>query len=321
VPLLMADTFTGAPGFSSPMHEAEFAWAKPRCDVLVNGSACAPGGTPARRVPVGVRIGGWRKTFDVVGDRVWVQRGLTPGPSTPAPFVSMPITYDRAFGGVDDCDPDRPRAYPRNPVGRGYGLVRSGERLLGRPVPNTEDPHNPVRVPWGEYEPKSLGPVHRSWQPRLALAGTYDQRWLDEVFPFLPADFNVRHFQSAPEDQQIDPPAGGEEVVLLNLTPAGRVQFRLPRRIDVPVTFFFRDDPPAVMRSTLDTVSLQPDSSQVCMVWRCTRPLQRDVFEVIQAVAGHLSSAWWRAHRLSKTYYPGLGSFVRQQRIVDRVET
>lgn len=38
----------------------------------------------------------------------------------------------------------------------------------------------------------------RSWQPRLRYAGTYDQHWMDERLPFLPEDFDLRYFQSAP---------------------------------------------------------------------------------------------------------------------------
>ena len=174
---------------------------------------------------VGVRLGTWQKVFDVVGDRVWVPRVATPVPSPPQPFVSMPVTYDLAFGGVDETDPDHASAYMRNPIGRGYGAARSAKRLMGQSLANTEDPRDPVLRPWGRYTPMSFGPVGRGWQPRLALAGTYDQAWLDRVFPFLPADFDVRHFQTAPEDQQIDAPAAGEEVMLVNLTPTGRLVF------------------------------------------------------------------------------------------------
>ena len=73
-----------------------------------------------------------------------------------------------------------------------------------------------------------LGIRRATRQPRYPYAGTYDQHWIDEVFPFLPADFDDRYYQAAPEDQWIDEPQGGEEVVLVNLTPEGRTSFRLP---------------------------------------------------------------------------------------------
>ncbi len=31
---------------------------------------------------------------------------------------------------------------------------------------NTEDPRDPVLLPWGAYAPMGLGPVARGWQPR-----------------------------------------------------------------------------------------------------------------------------------------------------------
>ncbi len=127
VPPVMADTFTGAPGFSAPVYEADFPLRKPRCDVLLNATAHAPEGRPAQRVRVGVKLGAWSKIIDVVGDRLWRQAGPVPGPEAPQPFLTMPITYDRAFGGMDDTNPElgrrlppqsrRQRLWPR-PIGR-----------------------------------------------------------------------------------------------------------------------------------------------------------------------------------------------------------
>lgn len=57
LPLVMADTFTGEPGRSAPVHEVDFAPRKPRCDVLLLGCAHAPHGRPATRVETGIRIG------------------------------------------------------------------------------------------------------------------------------------------------------------------------------------------------------------------------------------------------------------------------
>ncbi len=313
VPLVMADTFTGEPGYSAPVHEADFPLRKPRCDILLNATAFAPEDRPAPRVRVGVRIGAWSKVIEVVGNRVWRQAGATLGPSAPEPFTTMPLTYDRAFGGTDDTDPDHADACRANPVGRGFGLVRSGERLLGRPLPNTEAPNDPVTVPWGSYRPMAFGPVGRGWQPRIGFAGTYDQDWIDNVFPFLPADFNDRYHQAAPADQQTDEPAGGEEVTLLNLTPAGRTSFRLPA-VDVPVVFIPRDGPKEETRAVLDTVLIEPNRRRVVLCWRASRPLRRNIFELPEAVVGRMSGTYWRARELGKEYHPSLGALVRARR-------
>ncbi len=59
-------------------------------------------------------------------------------------------------------------------------------------------------------EPFGFGFVGRSSPGRAAFAGTYDRRWLDEVCPFLPEDFDHRYYQGAPPDQQYSHFRGGE---------------------------------------------------------------------------------------------------------------
>ena len=49
VPLVDADVYTGDPGFSAPLYEVDYAPHKLRCDVLLNGSAYAPNGRPAKK--------------------------------------------------------------------------------------------------------------------------------------------------------------------------------------------------------------------------------------------------------------------------------
>src|SRR5262249_10572610 len=101
VPLVEADVFTGEPGLSAPLYEIDFAPRKPRCDVLLNGSAYAPGGKPTSRVTVSLQVGSLRKSFDVVGHRSWKTGILMIGSTEPEPFSVMPISYNNAFGGVD----------------------------------------------------------------------------------------------------------------------------------------------------------------------------------------------------------------------------
>src|SRR5579864_9830986 len=64
-PVVEADTFTGEPGLSAPIYESDYAPVKPRCDVLLLGSAYAQGGRPAERVTVSLRVGQIHKQFDV----------------------------------------------------------------------------------------------------------------------------------------------------------------------------------------------------------------------------------------------------------------
>ena len=57
IKLTTADEFTGEPGRSAPLRETDFSHRKPKCDVVLNGSAWASGGRPARSVEVGLRVG------------------------------------------------------------------------------------------------------------------------------------------------------------------------------------------------------------------------------------------------------------------------
>ncbi|MCX8101688.1 MAG: DUF2169 domain-containing protein [Geminicoccaceae bacterium] len=310
---VLADLHWGKPGFSPPRLEAELARFKPRCDLLVNGTARAPEGRPVERVTVGVACGPVRKLVQVVGDRVWRQAGATVGPSAPAPFTSMPVRLDRAFGGVDDADPEeaQPPAWAANPFGRGWHRVKNQGRIAGRPLPNLEYPGEPVTVPWGDYRPAGLGLLPRSVPQRLRYGGTYDQRWLEEVFPFLPADFDERYHQAAPEDQRPPWPAGGDEVVLLNLTPQGRTRFRLPV-VDLPVVLIGRDGSEREKRPVLDTILIEPEERRVCLLWRTSEPLRCNLFEIPEAIVGPMSRTWWRARRTGKAYYRSLGELDRR---------
>ncbi len=298
-PLVMADTFTGEPGLSAPVYEVDFAPRKHRCDVLLNGSAHAPGGRPATRVDVGLRVNGVSKSFAVVGDRVWRAGASGIGPSAPQPFTVMPITYDRAFGGVDnkDQDPAKHAAFMPNPVGRGFHKQLRSDWVDGTLMPNTEESNQAVVMPNADkYRPMAFGPVGRGWEPRYKLAGTYDDQWLEEHFPFLPPDFDEGYFQAAPVDQQIPHPQGGEEIVLVNLTPAGRVAFALPA-FDAPIHFFPKEGDREDGRLVLDTIVLEPDLGRFQLTWRATRPLKKNMFELKQVLVGRKSTSWWAMRR------------------------
>ena len=280
-PFVYADTFTGEPGFSAPVDECDFAFRKPRCDVLLNGAAYAPGGRPAQRVTVGLRVGAMRKVFDVVGDRVWSATPVRIAPEPPRPFVRMPITYDRAFGGRDDFSADKSRhsAYMPNPVGFGYHKQLDIAYVDGTRVPNTEERENPVTKPDAAYRPMAFGPVGRGWHPRLSHAGTYDQNWLDNVFPFLPADFRDDYYQAASTDQWIKYPTGGEWVLMRRLTPQEKTDFRLPAET-VSVTFLKRNGAEVKRIAVIDTLSFEPDAGRFTICWRTSVPLKRSLHEV-----------------------------------------
>ncbi len=294
-PLLTADTFHGEPGLSAPKYEADFAPRKPKCDVLLNASAYAPGGRPVERVEVTASVGAWRKAFAVVGDRVWNARGGIRATSRPQPFTTMPITYDRAFGGTDERheNPAEHAAYMRNPSGCGFHKHLREAWVHDSPLSNTEEIGRPIVRPDADYAPMGFGPIARHWEPRYRHAGTYDEHWLQHVAPFLPADFDDQYHQAAPADQQLSSPSSEQEITLLNLTPTGRCTFRLPH-LQAPIHVFPKGGGREDLTARLDTIVIEPDLGRVQLSWRVARPLRRDLFEIAQVLVGRKGGEWWQ---------------------------
>jgi hypothetical protein len=281
VPLVEADVYTGEPGLSAPVYESDYAPKKPKCDVLLNGRAYAPGDRPTTRLNVSLQVGPISKSFAVVGNRIWKKGFLSFKPSPPKPFIVMPITYDTAFGGFDENHQDskKHQAYMENPIGVGFHSYLKPEFVKDKPLPNTEELRKPVSKPDGKYLPMSFGPIGRAWLPRYPLAGTYDKDWIDNVFPFLPSDFDEAYFQAAPSDQQMPYPRGGETVTLVNLTPEGRTTFRLPNK-NILVWFFLKDGSEKDIPAVADTIMIEPDKEHITVTWRASLPLKKNMFEV-----------------------------------------
>jgi hypothetical protein len=316
--LVPSDMFTGEPAFSAPVYENDYAPRKPRCDVLLNGSAYAPGGKPVDRVSVSLRVGAMTKSFEVVGNRAWKAGALYMTSTKPEPFTVMPISYDNAFGGVDKSQEDTMKFkwYPTNFAGVGYHEFTAAEFVDGNPLPNTEERGQTVSDPRGNYRPMAFGPIGRAWQPRPKLAGTYDQKWLDEKFPFLPDDFKDEYYQSAPQDQQTDHLKGGEVVELTNLTPEGRTIFRLPKQLEVSVLYFLRSGEMVEATANSDTLLLEPDRRRFMLVWRTTQPVRRSIREVQLMVVGKTARDWEEEQdrqQDGKRRFPSLREMVKAQ--------
>jgi hypothetical protein len=295
LPLIMADTFTGEPGFSAPVNEIDFAPRKHACDVLLVGSAHAPEGRQVTRLRAGLCVGPMEKAFDVVGNRVW-QAGLTGiRASAPQPFTRVPISYDVAFGGADRQSEDEAEhdAYLPNPVGRGWHKHLKNAWVDGKPLPNTEELGKAVTFPSDKCKPMALGPLGRGWPQRARFAGTYDQHWLDDVFPFLPRDFDERYYQAAPEDQQVPLPKGPMEVVLSGFTADGMRQFVLPH-FEAPVYVFPKRGEREDYVATLDTIAFETDHERFTMSWRVARPLKKSMHEIAQVLVGKKGRDWWQ---------------------------
>ena len=280
LPPILADEYYGEPDASSLKNGSEMHIGKAGTDILLIGRAWAPGKRPVQRMQVTMAAAGRQQAILVTGDRVW-RDGR---PSDPKPFESMPLVWERAFGGVHR-NGDRVQAEDRNPVGCGLAGGRSAQDMEGLRVPNLEDPSAPLQQVGQTPTPACFAPIAPSWLPRRAFAGTYDERWQRSRAPYLPDDFDPRFFQSAAPafafDRYLQP---GESVQVGGVMPDGPVSFTVPEsylRVAVTVAGA-RQEPPA----HLETLSIQPDKNRVCFTWRAAVPCDRKALQVEQIVVG-----------------------------------
>jgi hypothetical protein len=290
-PPFVEDVYAGDPAASSLLVENEVALMKPKLDVVVVGTAYAPGGKPAAQVPVELKVGDIRKVLAVSGHRTWAMRAA----SRPVPFVSLPIRYEQAFGGMN---PQTGACLLANPVGVGWKGIASKDDLK-LSIPNVEYPDSMVRTPSDQIRPAGLSPIARWWEPRSAFTGTCDEKWKETRWPLLPKDFDPRFNQIAPPDQQSSTITGGEPVRLTNLTPDGAWDFRLPK-LHVPVHLVY-DAKYAQAALRLDTVFIEPDKRSVRMTARLSVPTVRGQ-ALREIVLGHVTKSWMRVVHTRKRY-------------------
>ncbi|MBZ9936334.1 DUF2169 domain-containing protein [Mesorhizobium sp. BR1-1-16] len=298
MPVALRDIPFGDPANSSNRYEADIAPVKPGAEFLMNGTAYAQKGRPVAEMQVGVRVGSLQKVLNVVGDRIYDAGSY----SAPQPFLTMPVVYERAYGGTQ---PDG-RLDQRNPVGIGYHHARSADPCVRTQAPNIAYPDEPYLRPSDRPKPAGFGPLGRGWLPRLPLAGTYDQAWIDTQWPLPPKDFDPRYNLSAPADQHLQQIEGGEPVTVIGMTPTGRWDFRLPRVV-APIQLIY-DDRVEQQRFKADTVIIEPDLWRVTLKARLALVTRRGTPQLRQIAFGHVTSGFLLAARKRKAYIDPRGT-------------
>lgn len=282
-PVCLVDEFYGKPGSSSLRYENELVFKKPRTDLIINGHAYAPQSNPIKTIDVSVRIHRYQKSIRIYGERFFYQSFLKLAISEPQPFIKMPLIYEKAFGGVDSNhdDPKQHGEEARNLIGAGFGMIAS--HLKDKPLPNLEDPQEPIRSWKDRPKPAGFGLICKHWMPRRQYLGTCDQKWLKERMPLYPLDFNYRFFQGAHPDLRADSHLlGGELVELTHLTPEGHLSFELPH---IKLGLKTRLSGQWIEHSAqLGSVIIEPDIPRLMLVWQSWLPCHRKKFELDKTV-------------------------------------
>ena len=295
LPIFTADEPYDPKDPASPLKlESDLVPFKPRTDVILVGHAYAPYGRPAKVVDVEIEVGPVRKRLRVFGDRAWSfpsdQVDAFPYIAGPAEFVKMPLTWDRAFGGIDKTAPiiqGNPPIKPwceRNYLGKGFCGARTVASIHNTPLPNIEDPDDLIRTWDSRPRPTGCGFFPRNSRPRSDWCGTFDDKWKAERAPDMPADFRFDAYNGADLSMQVTPYLVGNERVRLTNVNAARpvIDGWLPgtaAQIHYTQLGERREAP-----AQLDTVLLASDFELLLVVWRGTLLVNRadagDVDEV-----------------------------------------
>ncbi len=184
---------------------------KPKGEVLLKAKCFVPEAKSAPLCKVGFSIGTLSKALLVFGNRFWVDTISGKSKSMPEPFKVLDISWENAFGGPN---------YDKNPLGKGFASSKTDDGHEIWPLPNIEDPSQPIVDPRDRPEPAGFLPYEVSWPQRAKKLGTFDEKWSKERWPWFPNDFNPAFFNAAPSDQQIDGYfQGDEEIVFENMHP------------------------------------------------------------------------------------------------------
>lgn len=190
---------------ASPLDEG---FPKARGEFLVAGSCHTPGDRPLPRAEVIVQVGSAKKHLAVFGERIWRRGGF--GMTKPLEFASMPLTWEHAFGHAQ---------YAFNQLGR--GLIPDNcpsDAIIS--LPNIEYFADLIVDSYDRPKPAAMLPIPPHWAQRVAKAGTYDQEWKKNRWPWFPEDIDWTFFNVAPEDQRLAGfLEGGEPIYIKGMHP------------------------------------------------------------------------------------------------------
>ncbi|MFO0553828.1 MAG: DUF2169 domain-containing protein [Polyangiaceae bacterium] len=244
-------------------------------EIVADAIAFAPAGQPISHLAarIAVQRGGkslFNKRVDVVGDRR-AQAGSLPSP--PMPFQSMPLVYERAFGGP---------THPENPAGTGLMPDGGGWYTL----PNLVSARDPGAV-------VGFGPLAAMWPVRSArlAPGVLEMvTAMSGQVPELPHDFDAGFFQSAPADQRVEKLIGGELIAMFCMHPdceALRCYVPFLRGVAMAQTSAGERLP---LPLRLDTIHLVPHELRAELVFRGASSFRVDQLEGLR-VGGALEVA------------------------------
>lgn len=257
---------------------------KPKADAMLTGVVHTPNGRELSACSASFKVGSTGLQLTATGDRYWLEPD-SGAISDPKPFSAMPVSYARAFGGA---------SHAANPAGKGV-FPATATKVWERPLPNIEDARTRVTSPSSRPAPAGFGPLAAHWSYRLSRWPAFDQRWLEERWPWAPHDLDYSYFNAAQPALQVDGYLeGNERITCENLHRAHRrysceLPHIRPRCFVIdeqsndqaaaadPAAHRFRE---ANLR--LDTLWVDMEAEKLVLVWRGNLPVVNEELEEVR---------------------------------------
>jgi len=268
------DQFNGEPGKSSLQYETDYVSYKSGTDIIANATARTPKGVKKPFWGCGIKVTDGKgktlinKILRVSGKRIWKKNLVGWSLEDPVPCKEVKIRYENTYGGAaikydkngEVVSIKKLNKY--NPVG--VGNIHYTDTSHAHIAPQIESLDEPLGSALDESKPHGFGFIARGWQPRLALAGTYDEKWLKEKHPLLPDDFNIEHNRSASTGMALPYYLkGGEKIILKHfLFDDVLVSFKLPSYRFLS-GLVLEDGGPLLQPLELDTVLLDIEHEDI----------------------------------------------------------
>ena len=266
-----------------PNYASDFAYFKPKADLLLVGKCYTPDGKKVPSTNVKFQVASYAKTLNIVGNRYWVGRFNTA--TKPELFSEFELRYENSYGG---------KGYKKNPVGKGIDKVeiKTGDKLV--PLPNILHYGENISSRNIELEPAGFGPYGQIWLQRFSKLGTYKGNYLKERWPWFPKDFDWGYFNAAPVDMQVSGYLRGDEKLYFeNLHPVhAQYHSQLPglrvrcflnelneKNSDASAKMNFNE-----VKMNLDTLWVDMETEKLILVWRGITEIRDEDFEEIKHI-------------------------------------
>lgn len=258
-------------------YASDFAPFKPKADLLVNATA------PSSSL-VTLNCGSIDKSIEIYPERL--RDTASAIKSTRESELKVPLRYE--FCASDPT---------QNPI----GIARDNARL-----PFVQ--HTAVHKKDQAESPAALCAMPMEFTERSRHLGTFDAAWETERWPAMPVDFSSEYFNAAPGDQQQEGYFVGDETVSFTIQSRDQQtvdrKFRLPGEQPRVFIGMRQGDKQTIARDevkvVLDTLWLDVDAGELCVVWRGNFPAQTLVIKELTSLDVFVESI--SAQRTSEDY-------------------